>query len=104
MEPLFDLDVCAGKIVRFIDDGRDTVPFDGPFPVRVWVLAMDALDGYGWGRFRLECLGNIVEHYPHDVGAGDETEAVLMEVSRLTDLRALVDEFQLCDEVPSPLY
>lgn len=104
MEPHFDLDIYNGSVVEFVDDGKQSRPFNGPWPVLVWVKAMDALDGYGWGRNRLEQLGKIVEHYAHDVGSGDETEAVLLSVKRAADLSALLDEFEYCDEVPNPLF
>src|SRR4051812_19738815 len=104
MEPLFDLDLGDRGVIQFVDDGRSAKVFDGPWPVRVWITATDSRDGDGWGRSRIERLGTIVEDYEHDVGAGDETRAVLVEVTNAKALRRLMLEFQYEDRVPKPLY
>jgi hypothetical protein len=74
--------------------GREGEPEEqrylGPWPLRVWFTAVDFLEGYGWGRSEFEEHAEVVEHYDHDVGNGDETQAVLGEVSSEETLVALV--------------
>ncbi len=54
--------------------------YAGPWPVLVWFLAEDYLDGNGWGRSRFLRYAKVVESYYYDVGNGHQTQAVLGEV------------------------
>jgi hypothetical protein len=89
------------------EDTDDEVeqPYNGPWPVQSWFTSCDFDDGNGWRRPAFEKHGKVLEHFLHDVGSGDSTEAVLVEVATAADLVALVVEhrFELCDKQPARL-
>lgn len=104
MTPRFDLFAHEGVVLVDVDTD-DERPFDGPWPVQVWFTAADFGDGRGWKRGLFERRGKVVRHHLHDVGAGDTTEAVLVEVPTAADFLALCAEqqFELADTEPAEL-
>jgi len=100
MEPVFFLFEHEGHVLRSSEDGEQ--PFTD-FPCRVWFTACDFLNGNGWGWDFFEAHGTIIEDYPHDVGCGDETQAVLVEVPTEADFLALAAKHEVAESVPARL-
>ena len=99
----FGLFVHEGKAWQTETDERDEQQYNGPWPVLTWLTAYDIFDGNGWGRSEIEEHAEVVTHHCYDVGCGDQTEAVLVEVPTEEALVSLVKAgFELWDGVTPP--
>ena len=87
MQERYDLFVHDGEVWR---SGDEEEVYTGPWPVRIFVLRRDFLDGRGAGIARLEKFGEIIEEYPlKDQHHEYTTYAVLLEVASAKDFLAL---------------
>lgn len=98
--------VHEGQLLVLNEERTEEVPFAGPWPVAVWLLAEDGGDGNGWERSRLEAFGEVLEDFPHD----HDCQAVLLAVKSQEAFVRLFGRGEGCfgydveDEVPaSPL-
>lgn len=100
--PVFNLFPREGQVWRLNED--DTETRFTSFPCAVWFKACDFLDGDGWGRTEFEAHGTILENYAHDVGCGDETEAVLVLLENEAGFLALAEKHEVAEKQPTPLH
>ena len=103
MKTTFGLFVCERQAWQAETEDKEEQRYEGPWPVAVWLTALDALDGHGWGRSKLERHAEVLSHHLYDVGSGDQTEAVLAKVETEDALVSLQEAgFELWDGTEPP--
>ncbi len=101
-DPVFGLFEFKDRVLRMDPETEEKSEFTG-FPCKVWFLAIDFQDGCGWNRPYFERDGEVLEHYLHDVGARDTTEAVLCRVNSAEAFCFLAKRVDVAEKVPTRL-
>jgi len=106
VKPNFNLFLHEGEVWETANPGTDDEverKYEGPWPVRAFFTSCDCGDGHGWQIDAFRERGQIVDDYLHDVGAGDATYAVLVDVKSPEAFVALCGQFNLEDSEPERL-
>lgn len=106
MKPNFDLFVYEDRLWELVDDTVHDCdlerPYSGTWPVVAWFTSTST-SADEWGRGDFEDHGVVLDHFPHDAGHDDFTEAVLMQVRNEADFLSLCQRFDYCETQPSRL-
>lgn len=73
------------------------------YPVVTQFKCCDFDDGNGWGQADVEKHAKVLDSFLYDVGAGDTTYVVTVEVATEADLLWLLEAHEACDEECDPL-